>query len=178
MNSATMKDVFLGRFVKAFGIRGELKFHPSEDFWEETLSSEQLWVEVETEDDVDRRPISFESTRPHGKRSYVVRVQGIDDRNTAEELIGGALFIAEDEIDIDMPAHPLPFQIIGASVRSEAGEVLGTVKSVLQSAAHDVYEIQGEGGDFLVPAVPEFIVGFDREKNEIVLRPMPGLIGD
>ena len=34
-----MANVLLGRLVKAFGIRGELKLDPSEDFWEEALSS-------------------------------------------------------------------------------------------------------------------------------------------
>jgi ribosomal 30S subunit maturation factor RimM len=36
--------VFLGRFVKAFGIQGELKLYASEDFWFDALESQRLYM--------------------------------------------------------------------------------------------------------------------------------------
>ena len=40
----TEKDVFLGRFVKAFGILGELKLYAADDVWMEALASQKLFV--------------------------------------------------------------------------------------------------------------------------------------
>jgi 16S rRNA processing protein RimM len=170
----TMTDIYLGRIVKAFGIRGELKFHPAADFWEAALQSKRLRLES-PDDEVAARPVVFKKARPHGT-SYVVSMDGIDDRNGAEALVGCEVFLADGEIDVDMPDHPLPYQLIGLSVKTEEGEVLGEVTSVVRSAAHDLLEVKGEHNEFLVPAIAEFVISIDLEEGALVVRPIPGLI--
>ena len=82
-----MTDVFLGRLVKAFGIRGELKLDPTADFWEDILRSKRLVLRRETDGGIEERPRRAREFRPHG-RCYVVDVEGVADRNAAEELVG------------------------------------------------------------------------------------------
>ena len=170
-----MGDIFLGRLVKAFGIRGELKFHPSDDFWEDVLQSKRLTLRSRGDNGMTRQSVEFRHSRPHG-RSYVVEMDGVADRNTAETLVGAEVFIAEDHIDVSLPERWLPYQVIGTTVKTEAGDVLGEITSVIYSSAHDVYEITGERGKFLVPAVSEFVVLMDKDSRTLILRPMPGLI--
>jgi 16S rRNA processing protein RimM len=167
--------VFLGSFVKAHGIRGELKLLTSEDFWPDVLESQELWVEHARDDDVERRPVQIERVRPH-QGQYIIKLEGIDDRSDAEAEVGGRLFIPLDRLDVELPDHDLPFQVIGTLVRTEDGRVLGRVSGVLASAAQEVYEVTGEDGSVLIPAVPAFIVAHDRERGEITIRTIPGLI--
>ena len=170
-----MADVFLGRLVKAFGIRGELKLDPTADFWEEILRSKRLVLRRETDEGIEERPFVLSRFRPHGK-CYVVVVEGVTDRNAAEELAGGELFIDGENIDVDLPEERLPFQVIGAAVKSAEGKALGEVTAVIFSPAHDVYEVSGPEGSFMVPAVPEFVVSIDDEAREIVIKTIPGLL--
>ena len=170
-----MSSIFLGRIVKAFGIRGEVKFHPSDDFWEDVLESKNLTLHQGHGRKSSTDPLVVQASRPHGG-NYVFRLEGIDDRNAAEAIVGSEVFIEEDRIDVELPAEPLPYQLMGMKVESEHGEALGEVSSIIHSAAHDVYEITGKKGSFLVPAVPEFIVSIDESKSTIIVRPMPGLI--
>lgn len=172
-----MKDIFLGGLVKAFGIRGEVKFHPSDDFWEDLLGSKRLMLHERADEEVHERRLAIERSRPHG-RSYVLKLEGVDDRNTAEALVGSEVFIAEDEIDVELPEQLLPFQVVGMSVRSEEGDVLGEVSGIIYSPAHDVYEVTGDNGTFLVPVIPEFIVSIDEEAATLILRPLPGLLDE
>jgi len=172
-----MKDIFLGRLVKAFGIRGELKFHPAEDFWEDVLGSKQLMLHAPSRHTTARQPVEFCHTRPHGK-SYVVTIAGVQDRDSAEALVGSELFIAEEQIDVDPPHGYLPYQLMGMTAKSEDGEVLGELTSIMYSSAHDIYEFSGDKGKFLVPAVPEFVVAIDDAERTMILRPLPGLIED
>ncbi|UCG51971.1 MAG: 16S rRNA processing protein RimM [Candidatus Latescibacterota bacterium] len=172
-----MTDVFLGRLVKAFGIRGEIKLHPTDDFWEEVLASKCLTLRRETTDGVEEEPVIVKRYRPH-KNSYVVTLDGVADRNQAEALVGGELFIDDEKIDVELPKQKRPFQIIGTTVKDADGAIVGEVTSVIFSAAHDVYEVSGGGRVFLVPAVPEFIVSMDEEKRELVIRPVPGLMDE
>lgn len=167
--------LFLGRFVKAQGLKGELKLYASQDFWFEVLSSKELWVERERDGDVERRPVRIETARPH-QTQYVVKLEGIDDRTGAEEEVGADLFVDISRLDVALPDRTLPFQVIGMVVRTEDGRVLGRVSNVLTSSAQDVYEVTGDAGRVLIPAVPAFIVGRDRDRGEITVRPIPGLL--
>lgn len=170
-----MTEVFLGRLVKAFGIRGEVKFHPSDDFWDDVLGSKQLMLRKDTTRGTKETPIAFLKYRPHGN-SYIVRIEGINNRNQAEEMVGSEIFVDEDKLDVELPERKLPYQVIGMTVKSEDGDVVGKVTSVIFSSAHDVYEVIGEESSFLLPAVPEFIVSHDERRRELIIRLLPGLI--
>ncbi len=172
-----MPDVYLGRLVKAFGIRGSLKLDPAVDFWEGVLDSKRLVLRTKTADGVEERAVALVSSRPHGN-GYVVDIEGVTDRNAAEDLAGSELFIDADGIDVELPEKRLPFQVIGAAVRSTDGKRLGDVSDVFFSPAHDVYEVRGERGTFMVPAVPEFVVSIDADKREITIRTIPGLVDE
>jgi len=172
-----MAQVRIGRVVKAVGIRGELKLDPSDDFWEEALDSRSLALRLETAAGVEQRAIRVEKHRPH-KGGYVIAVSDVRDRNAAEGLVGAEVVIDSAHIDVELPRRALPFQILGAKALSTAGEVLGEVTAVFHSAAHDLYEISGPRGTFMVPAVSEFVKSVDEEKREIVIEIIPGLIDE
>jgi 16S rRNA processing protein RimM len=167
--------VYLGRFVKAQGLRGELKLFASDDFWFGVLESKELWVERSRDGDVERRPVRVERARPH-QGQVVLKLEDVDDRTQAEAEVGGNLFVDMSRLDVALPERTLPFQVIGATVRTEDGRVIGKVSNVLISSAQEVYEVTGESGSVLIPAVPAFIVARDSESGEITVRPIPGLL--
>jgi 16S rRNA processing protein RimM len=171
----SVRDLFLGRFVKPHGIRGELKLYASDDFWFEALSSRELFVAREIDGDVVRRPVRVERAQPHQKQ-YIVKLEGVDDRSEAEAEVGADLFLDISRLDVALPARELPYQVIGATVRTEDGREVGRVTAVLVSSAQNVYEVTGEAGKVLIPAVSAFIVARDRERGVLTVRPIPGLL--
>ena len=170
-------EIYLGRIVKAFGIKGELKFVGSEDFWPDVLRSQQLIMQQLVDGRVERRPVGVERFRPHGAH-FVLYIDGVGDRDAAEAAVGGEFFISESSLDVDLPPEELPFQVVGRMVRLEDGREIGTVTSVIFSAAHPVYEVRGDGGVVLIPAIPEFVVARDGRHGAITIRPIPGLIDE
>ena len=183
--------VFLGRLVKPHGILGDLKLYASDDFWSDVLESKELWLQVERGDDVapapavgvplrgddvERRPVRIEQVRAH-QGQYLLKFEGIDDRSQAEAEVGADLFVDMTRLDVALPDHELPFQVIGSAVRTEDGRALGTVTNVLSSPGQSIYEVTGEQGRVLIPAVPAFIVGRD-DDDQLVVRPIPGLLPD
>jgi 16S rRNA processing protein RimM len=168
--------LYLGRIVRAHGIRGEVKLYASEDFWFEVLQSKELFLERETaDDDVERFPVHVERAQPHGPQ-FLMKIEGVDSRSDAEAHVGAYLFVDLDRLDVAMPERELPFQVIGMKARTEDGREIGEVTAVLDSPGQRVYEITGESGVVLVPAVPAFVVARDEERGEITIRPIPGLI--
>jgi 16S rRNA processing protein RimM len=169
------RDVFLGRFVKPHGIRGELKLYASDDFWFDVLESRSLFVARERDGDVERRAVRVEYAKPHQKQ-YIVKLEGVDDRSDAEAEVGSDLFVDATRLDVALPERELPHQVMGMRVRTEDGRDLGRVTAVLYSAAQSVYEVTGETGKVYIPAVPAFIVARDSERGEMTVRPIPGLL--
>jgi len=174
MDTSQATSIYLGNFVKPFGIKGELKFVGSDDFWSDVLRSKRLVLHGGVVDRVERRPAVIERSRPH-RNNYVVKLEGVDDRDGAELQVGGELFIDSDALDVDLPDRELPYQVVGRMVKTEDGRVVGSIKSMLFSAAHPVYVVDSGDGEVMIPAVPEFVVARDNETGEITIRPIPGL---
>jgi len=174
-NPNVSSRIFLGTFVKAFGIKGELKFVGSDDFWPEVLDSKRLELQRLIDGEAVNRPVEIERWRAHGN-NHVVKVKGIDDRNGAEAEVGGELFVDTGSLDVAVPESGLPFQVIGKIVKTEEGRVLGPVVSVIFSAAHPVYEVETDDGLIMIPAVAEFIIAEDSVGGEITIRTIPGLL--
>jgi 16S rRNA processing protein RimM len=170
----SVNEVFLGRFVKAFGIRGELKLYASGDFWIEALASQRLFVA--REGDTGKRGVVIEYAQAHQKQ-YIVKLEGIDERSDAEQEVGADLFIDLQEPDVKLPDHELPFQVMGMHVKTEDGRDIGHITDVIASPGQNVYEVTGEsGGKVLIPAVDAFIVARNFDDGEMTVRPIPGLL--
>jgi 16S rRNA processing protein RimM len=167
--------ICIGEIVKPFGIKGEVKLVPSDDFWENVLDSHELILAKPGEE--EERSISIDGVRKHGG-AYLIKLEGIADRNDAQTVVGSRMLIPVDKIDVDMPEEALPCQIIGCRVVTEEGVEVGVVTGLLFSSAHDIYEVTGERGVSLIPAVPEFIREMDIEEGRIVVKPIPGLLAE
>ena len=167
--------IHLGRFVKVFGLHGELKLYTSDDFWPEALQSDVLFIAREN-DAENERSVTVEYGKPHGGQ-YILKLEDVDNRDDAQELVGEDLFLDGTQIDVPSPSRERPYQAMGMSVRTDDGRQLGTVTKVLFGPEQSVYEVTDENGKVsLIPAVPAFIVSRDEEKKEIVIRVIPGLL--
>ncbi|HWH23716.1 MAG TPA: ribosome maturation factor RimM [Candidatus Limnocylindria bacterium] len=100
--------------------------------------------------DSDRRLTVAEShaDKPPG---LIVRFQELPSRSSAE-------WLRERYLEV-VPAEPLPaatyywHEIVGCSVVTSDGEPLGEVVDVFRVGEAEVYDVRGERGDLLVPAV-------------------------
>ena len=67
--------------------------------------------------------------------------------------------------------------LIGLKVLTDEGEEFGTVKDILQTAANDVYVIEGpEGKEYLFPSIKECILNVDLEAGTVTVHIMDGLL--
>jgi len=178
LSTSKPSTIYLGRFVKAFGIKGELKFVGSDDFWRDALNSQRLELRRLVDGGgVESGRAMIKSLRPHGN-NYVVKLEGVESRTDAELEVGGELFIDYDNLDVDPPDEERPFQVVGFTVKTEDGRFVGRIRSVIFSSAHPVYDVEGEDGDVMIPAVPEFVVSKDKEAGVVTIRPIPGLLDE
>lgn len=92
----------------------------------------------------------------------------VPDRNAAEPLRGAYL---ETEAGDALEADAVYWhEVIGVTVTTEDGTVLGVVRDVYRAGGAEVYVVRdGPAGEFDVPAVRAFIRVFDPRAGRIVV---------
>lgn len=120
---------------------------------------------------VDDEPFTIVSSRPQQHR-FVVRFDGVDDRNGAEALRGR--FVHADPLEAAPADELFVHKLIGATVVGKAGEPYGAVVSVEANPAHDQLVLDSGA---LVPMVfvVEHVSAGDGIGGTIVIDPPAGL---
>ncbi|MCS7281950.1 MAG: ribosome maturation factor RimM [Anaerolineae bacterium] len=159
----------MGRILRPHGIRGEVRMEVLTAYPERLPSHRVLYIGP------DHAPYPVEHVRFH-QGVALLKFANCNDRTTAETLRGYFVHVPlEEAVPLEEGEYYL-FQVIGVEVFSEGGELLGQVVDVLESPAHDIYVVRGTRGEFLVPAVEEFVRELDLVARRMVVAVMPGLL--
>ena len=163
-----MQRIKLGKITSPVGIKGEIRVYP---YLDQARFSDLKKICVE-----DASPSSIEKIRVD-KNMLVMKLEHVNDRNMAELLRGRELYLPSDvKIDLGEDNY-LVEDLIGLKIISENGEQYGTLKSVINRSAQDIYEVEKkDGSSFLMPAVKAFIKNVDIEGRTMTVRLPEGLI--
>lgn len=161
--------VAIGKIMKPRGIRGEAFLLPLTDFPERFNDLDAVRVESP---DGAFSSLDVAYVRAYGPRT-AIKFQGIDTPEDVGRLRGHFVLVTHDAV------HPLPedafyvFQIEGLPVETASGQRVGQVVEVLSYPANDVYVVDRNGEDVLIPAVREFV---RVDKDKIVVQEIEGLL--
>ena len=158
-----------GQIVNTHGVRGEVKIASWLDSPEYLKSFATLYLG----DGNRKKPVKVRAARVH-KGFVIAALEGVEDVNAAMALKNEAVFI--DRNDAALPEGTFFFSdLFGAHVVSDAGEELGTLEDVLERPGNNIYVVSGDKREWLIPAVPEFIVNTDVENGVITVHLIEGL---
>jgi 16S rRNA processing protein RimM len=122
------------------------------------------------------RVVTLEDVRKH-KENILIKLSGIDTREAAAELRNASLCIPESDAE---PLDEWTFfihELIGLTVRTIGGDIVGTLKDVMQTGANDVYIVETvSGAEVLLPAIRDVIREVDLDAGEMVIDPLEGLL--
>jgi len=128
----------------------------------------------------DGRVFHVASVRPQGE-VVVARLKGVNDRNAAEALNGTALYIERAALPADLDDDEFYHaDLVGLTVKDEAGAELGKVSAVLNFGGGDILEIVLPGGqDILIPFTKAAAPTVDMRAGMITIDPVAaGLVDD
>lgn len=165
-----MKNQYLdaGKIVNTHGIRGEIKVFPLCDGPEFLLEFDRFFINGEE--------IEVISSRVH-KNVALIRLSGIDHIEQAEQLVGNILQINCDDIELEEGRYFIEDLVGMKVVDVDTGKEYGTLKSVIQTGANDVYEVQGDKL-YLIPKIDEVVLNTDMDAGIISIRPLKGLFDE
>ena len=123
------------------------------------------------------RVLTVSEVRNSG-RYYVMKLAGIDSRESAMELSHGEFVIPMSEL-IPLPEGKYYLhQIVGLRVVDRDLGELGTVKEVLQPGSNDVCVVSGDLGEILIPALKSVVYRIDLSDGRMDVKLPEGLLSD
>lgn len=163
-----MKKEYLeaGKIVNVHGIKGEVKIMPYTDVPELLCEFDKLFL--------DRKEIFIERSRV-AKNMVIAKLEGVDTPEQAEKLRNKILYMHRDDLELDDDTYFIQ-DLIGVEVKdADTDIVYGKITYVMQTGANDVYVINGNGKEYLVPAIADVVISTDIDNNLMVIRPLEGL---
>ena len=156
-------DGFLpvGKIIGAHGVKGNLKVHSYAEsvtvFKPGNLILAIFAGRIE-------KYFAINWARPHGK-AILLSFKGIEDRNTAETLIGAELFIERSALPELEEGVYYWVDIIGLSVFTTDNQYIGRVESIMATGGNDVYIVKNktkdENTELLIPAIESVVLEID-----------------
>ncbi|MCC6458187.1 MAG: 16S rRNA processing protein RimM [Caldilineaceae bacterium] len=166
--------IAIGMITSAHGLRGEMKVELHTDFPERFAPGVVVYLGVELD------KVTIKSARPH-QGQLLLQIEGIDNRTQVDALRGVWIFVPEDEaVELEEDTY-FVHDIIGLSVQTASGELLGTVGQVLFTGANDVYVVETPGEkprEILLPAIEEVIKEVDLDNGILTVELLPGLLDE
>lgn len=163
-----MKNKLLeaGQIVNTHGIKGEVKIVPWCDTPDFLCDFDELYI--------DGKPIEIELIRVH-KGNVIAKLSGINDVDTAMAMKNKIVSIDRTDVVLPEGRHFIA-DLIGLEVRdADTNAVLGIIDDVLTPPASEVYVVKGNGKEYMIPAVDEFLIETDIDAGYVRVRMIEGM---
>lgn len=162
----------VGQIVGTRGVSGEMKVKPFCD-------SPRAFCEIPRFYFLPEGKQIDISTKRVFKSAVLITIDGVRKIEDCMGLINR--YIYADKKDINLPKNRyfvddvLGMNVVDADTKMDYGKVYDVIKT----GANDVYCIRGDGsGEYMLPAVDEFIININISKNILLVRPIKGMFDE
>lgn len=166
-----LRYLAIGRVVRAHGLRGEISVTVLTEFPDRFETTEWVYLGNEFEAEAYR----LEQFRWH-KKNILLTLAGVTNRTEAEKLRGQFVQVPVEEAVLLPEGSYYLYQLIGLRVVTTAGDELGSITEIIETGANDVYVVERDGRQILLPAIIEVIQVIDLEAGQMVVQLIDGLI--
>lgn len=155
----------LGKISGVFGVKGWVKVY-SYTSPREGIAHYSPWILKGRGDD---QVIDVLQGQPQGK-TIIVRLDGVDDRNKAETLIGLEVYVQREQLDSLPSGEYYWSDLEGLKVYNLADEYLGIVDYLIETGANDVLIVKDDDNEEgLIPYISQVVQKVDVEAGTMLV---------
>ncbi|WP_430882813.1 ribosome maturation factor RimM [Fusibacter sp. JL216-2] len=161
----------VGKIANTQGLKGHLKIYPYTNDKEEFEDFNYLMIEKEGDTRFEVKSLRYQ------KNMVIVLFEGLTHINEVEKFKNREVYFMREDLG-DFDEHTFMFsEIVGYQVIDQEKGLVGTVKNVHASAAHELIVVEKEDGEtFMIPCVKAFILGFDHPTRKMNVNLIEGMI--
>ena len=172
------KFLRIGVITRPHGVHGEVKIYPTTDYPQRFEEVENVIIRTGG----GEKQARIENVR-YFKNLAIVKFDCFDCPEQVQKIAGADVYIERSQAQPLEEGEYYIADLIGCRVYADdssdklAGELLGTVKDVLQTGANDVYVVEtGEKKTLLFPVIADCVKKVDIENSIITVHVMKGLL--
>ena len=168
-----MNDNYLeiGRITRFQGNKGEVRVLPTTDIPERFLDLDIIYLKRGN----DFKELEIEYIRFH-KQFVIIKFFDVNSINQAEELKNYQVLIDESEKYLLPEDNFYVSDLIDCEVYLESGKYLGKLKDVVDTSGTDIFLVEGQEKEYMLPASRDMILEIDLENKKIIVDPIPGIL--
>ncbi len=165
--------LIIGRVVKPFGLKGELKLLPITDNIERFRNIKKIYLKEEQ----DFKGVEVEKTRINNS-VIIIKLKGFDSKLVVEPLRDRYFYVSRGQAVKLKEGSYYYYDILNCTVKDLNGEIIGKVFDIQNAGSCDVYFVRsfGEEQEYQIPAVSDVIKKIDIGHKEIVIDVIDGLM--
>ncbi len=178
--SGTTELIAIGRIVKPFGVKGEVRVRSLSDVpgrFQELPGGPEVTLEAPS-----GRSIRTGVTRVRPDRGseefFVLGFEAFVTPEEAAQFRGGLIKIARNQAPSLPEGQYYEFELVGLTVRDETGRVLGRLEEVLETGSNHVFVVRGEGQEVLLPGTKQVVAAVNLDEQTMTVRSTEGLMSE
>lgn len=167
-----MEDLLrVGVIANTHGVHGEVKVFPTTD----DMNRFKKLKEVILDTGKEMKTLEITGVK-FFKNMAILKFKGIDNINDIEKYKGKDLLVTRE--------HAVPLKkdeyficdLIGCQVVTEDGREVGELTEVLQTAANDVFVVEGTAKkEILIPYIDDCVKDISMEEKKVTVVLLPGM---
>jgi 16S rRNA processing protein RimM len=164
----------VGKIIRTHGVRGAVKIYP----YGETLATLKTGSRLHRHrPEAPALALTVKRIRWQG-RHCLMDFEEFDSLDGVQVLLGEEVFLPENLLPPTGENEYYHYQLLGLTVETGSGVVLGTIKGILSTASHDIYLVKQHGKEMMIPAVADVVRSVDLDSGRMRVELPEGLIDD
>jgi 16S rRNA processing protein RimM len=161
----------LGYIIKPHGIQGSLWIYLDTDQPEEYEQLESVFVEINKK----LIPFFINSIKIRKDRA-IVHFDNVDTIEEASRLKGLSLYLPMDQLSRLEEGQFYYHDVINYLIVNERGDIIGRIINVLELNGNDLFSVDHQGREVLIPVQEDFILQVDPVEGKIHMKLPEGLL--
>ena len=168
----------IGIITSSHGVEGKLNIKSLSDFRERFTKPGKRWIQKDDEEPIPYNLIS--GYQKPGKDSFIISLEGIKDRNEAENLKRYKLLVKSNDIPKLKDNEFHLNQLLNLDVKLSEGNELKVIGKVVDLITEKnnliVIRLSKNNKKTLIPFVKEIVIKIDKKNKYLIIDPPKGLL--
>ncbi|MGL5000678.1 MAG: ribosome maturation factor RimM [Cetobacterium sp.] len=160
----------VGRVSGTHHLKGAIKVTSNFDDLE-PLNGNKVMVELPTG---SIKILTVKKVSKMVEKKWILEFEELTNKTDAASVQNGAIKVRRDILGIEEDEF-LGNDIIGMNVITEAGESIGEITDIYETAAHDIYVVEDDEFETMIPDVEVFVKKIDFTKREMLVSLIDGM---
>lgn len=166
-------EIFLiGKVSATHGVRGQLRITSFSGDADSFMALQSVMIK-KPGGGMDTFAVA--GAKAHGKK-IILSLKEYANINEVLHLVGREVYVYRHQLPVLSDDEFYWCDLLGLTVSTEGGEVLGELVDIISTGSNDVYVVRDDEREVLIPALEDVVIDVDSTAKRMTVRLLEGLL--